>query len=269
VPIPTLSPTPKSSKAPRHFVEMPLANAQTVKLPTETAHHIGRVTRMRSGEAITLFNGDGNFYHGTLHFDGKTDCSVAITETEQASSESHLTITLLQGLASSEKMAWAIEKATELGVQMVIPVECHRSVAQIRAEKVERKQFHWINIARAASAQCGRAAVPIIAPPISSSNSLQFKSLTAEYDALLVLSPVGSKPLSTWAKEITQQPSFEADQSLRIAVYIGPEGGLEDDEVNFALEHGFQAIRMGPRVLRTETAGPTVIASLQALLGDF
>jgi 16S rRNA (uracil1498-N3)-methyltransferase len=224
---------------------------------------------MRSGDAIVLFNGDGFFYHGTLNIDGKTDCSVEISNAMLANSESPLAITLLQGLASSEKMAWAIEKATELGVHTVIPVECHRSVAQISAEKAEKKQLHWMSIARAASAQSGRATVPTVAPLISSCNSLQFKSLTPDHDALLVLSPVSSKPLSGWASEIMQTASGKMATPLRIAVYIGPEGGLDEEELSFALGHGFQAIRVGPRVLRTETAGPTVIASLQALLGDF
>jgi 16S rRNA (uracil1498-N3)-methyltransferase len=227
---------------------------------------------MRSGDAIVLFNGDGFFYHGTLSFDGKTSCSVTISEATRANTESPLVITLLQGLASSEKMAWAIEKATELGVQTIIPIECHRSVAQISAEKAEKKQLHWLSIARAASAQCGRATVPSVAEPISSCNSLQFKPFASEYDALLILSPDSSKPLSTWAIEFAQATSLKAALPalpLRIAIYIGPEGGLDDEELRFAIGQGFQAIRIGPRVLRTETAGPTVIASLQALLGDF
>jgi 16S rRNA (uracil1498-N3)-methyltransferase len=224
---------------------------------------------MRSGDAIILFNGDGFFYHGTLNFDGKINCYVVISEAQAANTESPLTITLLQGLASSEKMAWAIEKATELGVHTVIPVECHRSVAHISAEKAEKKQLHWLSLTRAASAQCGRATIPTIEAPISSCNSLQFKPFNSEYDALLVLSPASSKPLSIWASEIRQATSLKTSPSLRIAIYIGPEGGLDEAELSFAIEHGFQAIRIGPRVLRTETAGPTVIASLQALLGDF
>jgi 16S rRNA (uracil1498-N3)-methyltransferase len=251
---------------------MSLASGQTIKLPQETSHHIGRVTRMRSGDAIILFNGDGFFYHGTLNFDGKINCYVVISEAQSANTESPLTITLLQGLASSEKMAWAIEKATELGVHTVIPVECHRSVAHISAEKAEKKQLHWLSLTRAASAQCGRATIPTIEAPISSCNSLQFKTFNSEYDALLVLSPASSRPLSTWAIEFAQATSLKAALPalpLRIAIYIGPEGGLDDEELSFAIEQGFQAIRIGPRVLRTETAGPTVIASLQALLGDF
>jgi 16S rRNA (uracil1498-N3)-methyltransferase len=248
---------------------MPLGIGQKVTLPAEISHHIGRVTRMRSGDAIALFNGDGFFYHGTLHFEGKTTCSVEIAEAQPANTESPIKISLLQGLASSEKMAWAVEKATELGVHSVIPVECHRSVAQINAEKAEKKQLHWLSIARAASAQSGRAKVPTIAEPISSCNSLQFKLLRPEYDFLLVLSPIGSVPLSAWANKITRMTTDKSANPLRIAIYIGPEGGLDDEELRFALEHGFQSVRIGPRVLRTETAGPTVIASIQALLGDF
>jgi 16S rRNA (uracil1498-N3)-methyltransferase len=255
-------------KTPRHFVQLPLENGKTVKLPTETSHHIGRVTRMRTGDVITLFNGDGFFYHGTLCFEGKSDCTVAISEIEKSNSESPLAITLLQGLASSEKMAWAIEKATELGVDCVIPVECHRSVAQLSAEKIEKKQIHWLNIARAASAQCGRAKVPAITAPISSRNSSHFKAMVSDFDALLVLCPTGSLSLSAWANErIGLRP--DGVKTFRLAIYIGPEGGLNESEIQLAIEHGFQPIRIGPRVLRTETAGPTVIAALQALFGDF
>jgi 16S rRNA (uracil1498-N3)-methyltransferase len=264
-------PTNNSNKAPRHFVQTQLEKGQTVKLPSETSHHIGRVTRMRTGDTITLFNGDGFFYHGTLCFEGKNDCTVTITEAERSTIESPLEIALLQGLASSEKMAWAIEKATELGVSRVIPVECHRSVAQLSVDKVEKKQQHWLNIARAASAQCGRAKVPTIEAPISSCNSSHFKAIVSQFDGLLVLSPVESLSLSTWAHERFKGLPDNAANSKpsRLAIYIGPEGGLDETEIKFAIEHGFQAIRIGPRVLRTETAGPTVIAALQALLGDF
>jgi 16S rRNA (uracil1498-N3)-methyltransferase len=261
-------PSNLQSKAPRHFVQLPLENGKTVKLPTETSHHIGRVTRMRTGDEITLFNGDGFFYHGTLYFEGKNDCTATITGVEPSKTESPLAITLLQGLASSEKMAWAIEKATELGVDCVIPVECQRSVAQLSAEKIEKKQNHWLNIARAASAQCGRAKVPTITAPISSCNSSHFKAIVSNFDALLILCPTGSLSLSEWARErIDLSP--DVAKASRLAIYIGPEGGLNDSEIQFAREHGFQPIRTGPRVLRTETAGPTVIAALQALFGDF
>jgi 16S rRNA (uracil1498-N3)-methyltransferase len=257
------------TKAPRHFVQMPLVCGQSVALPIEIAHHIGRVTRMRTGDAITLFNGDGFFYHGTLSFSGKNDCSVAVETTEKANTESNLSITLMQGLASSEKMAWAIEKATELGAQRIIPVQCHRSVAHINTDKTEKKQQHWLKIARAAAAQCGRATVPSIETPIESCNRLHFEALYKDHEALLVLSPVGAKSISEWADRLRPAAPSNSTQPSRLAIYIGPEGGLDEVEVAFALEHSFQAIRIGPRVLRTETAGPTAIAAIQALIGDF
>jgi 16S rRNA (uracil1498-N3)-methyltransferase len=259
-------PSKTQSSAPRHFVQIPLAIGQSVQLPADTSHHIGRVTRMRSGDAITLFNGDGFFYSGSLRFEGKTDCIVTVENALQAEAESKIDITLLQGLASSEKMAWAIEKATELGVNRIIPIECHRSVAQISADKAEKKQIHWLNIARAASAQCGRAKIPLISPPVSSTANLQFQEIRSNHDALLVLSPLASESLSTWAKA---QNAQNAQSRFRIAIYIGPEGGLDDAELSFAIQQGFKAILLGPRVLRTEIAGATTIAALQALIGDF
>jgi 16S rRNA (uracil1498-N3)-methyltransferase len=256
-------------KAPRHFVQMPLVCGQSVALPIETAHHIGRVTRMRTGDTVTLFNGDGFFYHGTLSFSGKNDCSVAVEIAEKANTESNVSITLMQGLASSEKMAWAIEKATELGAQRIVPVECHRSVAHINTDKTEKKQQHWLKIARAAAAQCGRATVPSIETAIGSCNHLHFEALHRDHEALLVLSPVGIKSISAWADGMRSTQPHNATRPSRLAIYIGPEGGLDEAEIAFALDHSFQAIRIGPRVLRTETAGPTAIAAIQALMGDF
>jgi 16S rRNA (uracil1498-N3)-methyltransferase len=250
----------QENRAPRHFVPTPLCTGLTTELPPGIAHHIGRVTRMKSGDHITLFNGDGFFYHGTLDFQGKNTCTVSITHMSESGTESELSITLLQGLSSSEKMAWTIEKTTELGVNRIIPMQCSRSVAQLSADKVDKKQAHWLNIARAAAAQSGRAKVPTFDAPLSSHDSQQFLKLRAEHDALVILSPGGTLRISAWAR---------STNAKKIALYIGPEGGLTEVEINFAIEHGFQALRIGPRVLRTETAGPTVIASLQALLGDF
>jgi 16S rRNA (uracil1498-N3)-methyltransferase len=239
---------------------MPLAIGGTVQLPADVTHHIGRVTRMKSGDGIALFNGDGLFYYGSLNFETKSLCTVAITLTEPANTESGLSITLLQGLSSSEKMAWTIEKTTELGVTRIIPVQCQRSVAQLSADKIDKKQAHWLNIARAAAAQSGRATVPIIEAPILSHESNPLAVLKAEHDALILLAPDSSTRLSEWANQTSAK---------KIAVYIGPEGGLTEKEIKLACDHGFQSLRIGSRVLRTETAGPTVIASLQALLGDF
>jgi 16S rRNA (uracil1498-N3)-methyltransferase len=222
---------------------------------------------MRTGDTIALFNGDGQFYYGLLNFEGKNDCSVNIERAELAGSESSLAITLMQGLASSEKMAWAIEKATELGATQIVPVQCHRSVAQLSPEKADKKQLHWLNIAQAASAQCGRAVVPKIAAAISSTDDKVFKTLADDHDALLVLAPSAQSSLSGWVQQNKQATPLKV--MSRIAIYIGPEGGLDDGEIEFAMQVGFQTIRIGNRVLRTETAGATTIAALQALMGDF
>jgi 16S rRNA (uracil1498-N3)-methyltransferase len=254
------------AKAPKHFVDAPLTAGASIALPATVAHHVGKVTRMRDGDAITLFNGNGHFYSGTLRFTGKTECSVDIELMAQAQTESRLRITLLQGLASSEKMAWVIEKATELGVSTIVPVLCQRSVAQLKDDKTEKKLAHWKNIAIAASSQCGRASLPVIADPISSLQVANFERFSIESQCA-VLDPIADQKLSAWAGSTgglvqgSSRPCF--------TLYIGPEGGLTRTEIDIAQQAGFLSITLGPRILRTETAGTTAIAALQAICGDF
>jgi 16S rRNA (uracil1498-N3)-methyltransferase len=250
----------RMSKASRHFVTLALRVDSVLVLPEEVSHHITRVTRSRTGDAIALFNGDGDLYYGTLTLANKGKASVQIELKETPKTESLLQVTLLQGLASSEKTAWAIEKATELGAVKIIPVVCDRSVAQISNEKAEKKQLHWLNIARAAAAQSGRVVIPTIAAAIRSHAIELLEALVSEHDQAIVLDPKGAQSMSTWSKGVVAK---------RVAVYIGPEGGLTSHEIAIARQAGFESLRMGPRILRTETAGPTAIAALQALLGDF
>jgi 16S rRNA (uracil1498-N3)-methyltransferase len=262
---PDLDPT-SIAKAPRHFVDAAITNGATISLPAAVAHHVGKVTRMRQGDAITLFNGDGNFYTGLLHFSSKSECAVEIAHCEPALTESRLKITLLQGLASSEKMAWVIEKATELGVYAIVPVVCQRSVAQIKDDKTEKKLAHWRSIAIAAAAQSGRARLPLIAEPISSLQNAEFTAFPNQ-NQCAVLDPLASLKLSAWASEenASRLPALAND----FAIYIGPEGGLSRQEIEVAMDTGFSGVTLGTRILRTETAGPTAIAAMQAIRGDF
>jgi 16S rRNA (uracil1498-N3)-methyltransferase len=250
----------RKSKASRHFVALELQVDSVLALPEEVSHHVTRVNRSQTGDAIALFNGDGDLYYGTLNFANRGKASVQIESKETPKTESILRVSLLQGLASSEKMAWTIEKATELGAVKIIPVVCDRSVAQISNEKAEKKQLHWLNIARAAAAQSGRVVIPTLSAAIRSHSFELLETLVSEHDQAIVLDPKGVQSLSSWSKGIVAKS---------IAVYIGPEGGLTNDEIAIARQAGFDALQMGPRILRTETAGPTVIAALQALLGDF
>jgi 16S rRNA (uracil1498-N3)-methyltransferase len=253
-------PVVENQKASRHYVSLSLAVGTSIVLPDEIAHHVIRVLRLRSDDTIALFNGNGDLYSGNLTIEGKDKASVHINRKETPATESQLHITLLQGLASNEKMAWAIEKATELGAVKIVPVACERSVSQISGEKAEKKLQHWLNIAKAAAAQCGRVIIPEISPAIRSNAVEPMKLIASEHDHAVVLDPKGLSSLSTWSKSI---------DARKIVVYVGPEGGLSSDEIVCANQAGFESLRMGPRILRTETAGPAVIAALQALKGDF
>lgn len=258
----------RNSKTSRHFVALELRVDTVLELPTEVSHHVTRVTRSQTGDPIALFNGDGDLYYGTLNFANKGKASVQIESKETPKTESLLRVSLLQGLASSEKMAWAIEKATELGAVKIIPVVCDRSVAQISNGKAEKKQQHWLNIARAAAAQSGRVVIPTLATAIRSHSVELLEALVGEHDQAIVLDPRGFQSLSNWSKGVVANTANTAN-TKSIVVYIGPEGGLTTEEIAIARQAGFQALQIGPRILRTETAGPTVIAALQALLGDF
>jgi 16S rRNA (uracil1498-N3)-methyltransferase len=254
------------AKAPKHFIDAPLSKGVVIPLPANVAHHVGKVTRMKEKDAITLFNGDGNFYTGLLHFSSKSECSVEIAHAETARTESCLTITLLQGLASSEKMAWVIEKATELGVSTIVPVICQRSVAQMKDDKTEKKLAHWRSIAIAAAAQSGRARLPVITEPISSLKSAELAAFQNQ-STCAVLDPLAKLKLSEWANQNRTPNKTTCANSFTLC--IGPEGGLTRQELEIAVEAGFSALTLGNRILRTETAGPTAIAALQAILGDF
>jgi 16S rRNA (uracil1498-N3)-methyltransferase len=251
---------------PRHFVDLPMAIGSQINLPPSIAHHVGKVTRMRDGDFIALFNADGNFYIGSLQFTGKTECRVLIGEVQSGSAQSRLKITLIQGVSSSEKMAWSIEKATELGAAKIVPIQCIRSVSQIKDDKIVKKQAHWSNIAISASAQCGRSTVPLIVSPVDSLDTKALLAVASEHELNLVLDPLAQASLSAWIK---QQANANASIPMSVAIYVGPEGGLTADEIGMALKAGFTSISLGPRILRTETAGPAAIAALHALIGDF
>jgi 16S rRNA (uracil1498-N3)-methyltransferase len=245
-----------------------MALGSRVSLPPSIAHHVGKVTRMRDGDLVALFNADGNFYIGSLHFVGKTECTVFIHEIHHGSAHGRLQITLMQGVSSGEKMAWSIEKATELGATQIVPIQCIRSVSQIKDEKIVKKQAHWRNIAISASAQCGRNTVPVVANPIESSDSKALLSIAAEHHMKLVLDPTSTLSLSVLVKQKTLEKTL-AVMPISVAIYVGPEGGLTSSEIGASVSAGFTSVSLGPRILRTETAGPAAIAAMHALIGDF
>lgn len=242
----------------RVFVEQKLISGKGVGLPEQAGLHLTRVLRLDPGAPVTLFDGSGGEYQGTLERDGKKWWA-KVGAHDPVERESPLAITLLQGVARGERMDLIIQKATELGVVRIQPVLAERSVVKVDASQSARKREHWQAIAISACEQCGRNRVPEVGLPLALAEA--FAALPAGSRRCL-LAVEGAAPLIT-ILDGTAGPAGE------VALLIGPEGGLGDNERKFALANGFGAYRIGPRVLRTETAGLAAIAALQTLGGDF
>lgn len=238
----------------RSYVDLPLAVGQTLSLPDDVANHLVRVMRLREGEACVLFNGDGHDYHATLVESGKRDARVQVASAHPLDNESALPITLLQGIARGEKMDLILQKATELGVQAIVPVNAERTEVKLDAARAEKRLAHWRSVVVSACGQSGRARVPTVAPP----QTLQDAAQAMPAQALkLTLDPQGEHRLST----LSEAPAG-------VVIAIGPEGGWSPRDRLALQQAGFQGLQLGPRVLRTETAGLAAIAAVQARLGD-
>ena len=235
----------------RFFIDAPLSLGEH-QLPETQAHYIGRVLRHAPGDAVQLFDGSGQEYLGELVEVGKKSVRVELREAFAGLAESPLNIHLGQGLSRGERMDWAIQKATELGANAISPIVSERCEVRLKDERADKRMAHWRQVAISACEQCGRSVLPVIHPPIALAEWLQ----QVEAQLKLVLHPV-AEALASHARP----------QSL--AFLIGPEGGLSDAEVAQAKGAGFHAARLGPRVLRTETAPVVALSVAQQLWGDF
>ena len=236
---------------PRFFVATPLALGLH-DLPEAQAHYLSRVLRLTAGAAVQLFDGSGQEFRGELTSVSKKTVQVDLQECLDGMSESSLRIHLGQGLSRGERMDWAIQKATELGVNEITPLFTERCEVRLNDERMQKRLEHWQQIAISACEQCGRSSVPVIHPP----QSLKEWQVSVTADLKLVLHPV-AQPLTEHAKPST------------LAFLIGPEGGLTEAEVTQASQSGFHPARLGPRVLRTETAPVVALSVAQQLWGDF
>jgi 16S rRNA (uracil1498-N3)-methyltransferase len=223
-----------------------------VILLAESQHHLRNVLRAQVGDAVVLFNGDGHDYLGTLVLLNKHQVIVQIHATEQRSTRSPLKIHLAQGINRGEKMDWVIQKATELGVQEITPLMTEYSNVKLENERWEKKLHHWQKIADNACEQSGRTDVLMIYPPITLTSWL-----TQPKTGLCFLLDPGAQ------NNLSAQADYQ-----EITLLAGPEGGFSHTEVTTAQQAGFQTILLGPRILRSETAGLVAISICQYLWGD-
>jgi 16S rRNA (uracil1498-N3)-methyltransferase len=238
----------------RVYCEGPLAAGAELKLPAAGAYHVARVLRMREGATLNVFDGAGQEYQAEIARVAGDAVTVRLGDPASAASESPLKITLVQGLSRSERMDWTLQKATELGVAAIAPVLTARSVVRLDDKQAQKKQGHWRGIVIGACEQCGRARVPTVATPIT---LREYLTTVRKEGMRLVLSPSAPGSLAGLAS----LPN-------KIELLIGPEGGLDDDELLLAQKAGFMPVRLGPRVLRTETAAVVALSVMQALWGD-
>ena len=242
----------------RVHVEGPLASGKRITLEGNAASHITRVLRLRVGASLFLFDGSGGEFEASIDKAHGGTVTVAIGEQHAVERESPLVVTLAQGVSRGERMDLVVQKATELGVTHLLPVLTERSVVRLTAQQSDRKVNHWRAITIAACEQCGRNRLPSVAPPVALAAFLR-DAPAAGSGTRLLLSPEGSTTLKEIARPL----------SAPLTVLIGPEGGLTDEEEQAAVKAGFAAVRLGPRVLRTETAAIAALALLQREIGDF
>lgn len=249
---------PARDRAPtRVYCPAELAPGRTVSLPPPQAHHVARVLRRRAGDALTLFSGDGAEYAAVIESAAGRDVSVTVGERRLLDRESRLRIVLGQAISAGERMDYTIRKAVELGVAAICPIATARCVVRLDAARASRRLEHWRSLAIAACEQCGRNRLPGIAAAEPLPEWLE-RGTVREAALSVLLAPQA-------AAGLRELPAPEGG----VVLLAGPEGGFTAEEQALARARGFVPVRLGPRVLRTETAAVAALAAMQALWGDF
>lgn len=237
----------------RIYTTQHLHTGKRIELEARASHYLANVLRTAVAETLVLFNGDGNEYLAEVLQVNRQKVVVRLLQVTACTTESPLHITLAQAVSKGERMDYCVQKAAELGVDVIQPLLTRRVVVRMDQKRQLKRLAHWQAVAVSACEQSGRARVPAILQPLTLDQWLG----TAAIGERLVLAPEAQQKLSQF------QPKGSS-----VSLLVGPEGGFEDQEVADAIAAGCQALSMGPRILRTETAGPVAIALLQASSGD-
>lgn len=241
-------------RIPRIYTDTPLQAGAEAQLDDNAAQHVGRVLRMQPGQALNLFNGDGQDYPALIASASKKNVTVQVEQPTANNSESALEIVLGQTLSKGDRMDYAVQKAVEMGVSRIVPLSTERCDVRLKGDREDKRLSHWRSVAISAAEQCGRARVPDILPVM---NITEWLAYSQRCDLRLVL------------HHRTEQSLDSLARPKSIALMIGPEGGLSANEIAQAEHAGFLPVALGPRVLRTETAPVAAMALCQWLWGDF
>ena len=242
-----------SKRISRFYVQMPMKEGDLITLPAEVSHHLVTVLRKGNGEQIQLFNGDQNEYTAVIETISKKQAQVSIQSVKCCLTESPLKIILAQGLSKGQKMDFTLQKAVELGVHQVVPIINERSSIKLKSDKIESKLNHWNRVIISAAEQSGRCIIPQLLEPMS----LEDWVVNDNSDLKIVLAPTSSKSIN----QLCQPEST-------VSLLIGSEGGLTDQEIDMAVSTGYESVKLGPRIFRTETAALVAMGVLQSLWGD-
>ena len=240
---------------PRFYSASALAAGIPIELSSTAAHHAANVLRLRPGAALILFDGRGGEYSATLERVEKKRVLAQVQSHFPLERESPLAVRLVQALSARDRMDTTLQKAVELGVAHIVPVISQRSVVRLSGERADNRIAHWQQVAISACEQCGRNRVPQVEPIVSLTTFLE-------------------RPPSNISRWMLAPHAEQALRSLdkppaTVELLVGPEGGLTEEEERAAAHAGFIPVRIGPRILRTETAAPALLAAMQALWGDF
>jgi len=243
---------------PRFHCPLPLAAGARFDLPERVAHHASTVLRLRCDDELTLFDGRGGEYRARIVANDRRRVSVELSDWSAVERESLLSVTLVQALQAGEKMDLTIQKAVELGVVRIVPVLSRRSVPRLAGERARRRLEHWQAVIVSACEQCGRNRLPELSPVESLDGWLGRPPPAGALRLMFAAS--AARSLARLQETVAGRP---------VELLVGAEGGLAAEEVQLAAFSGFVSVRLGPRVLRTETAGLVALAAIQALWGDF
>ena len=240
-------------RIPRVFTHQALTPNSTLALSESQSHYLGKVLRMQAGRELILFNGEGGEYSAEISAVYKKHIEVSVKDFSVENRQSHLQLELAIGVSRGERMDWVLQKATELGVTKITPLMTERTEVKLGGERADKKMEHWQQILISACEQCQRNILPELSEPKYFSDWLG----ACDAELKFVLHHRDNQGL----------PQNKTTQS--VALLIGPEGGLDDDEIAQAITQGFSPLTLGPRVLRTETAPVAAISLVQYLWGDF
>lgn len=239
-------------RVPRIFHPETLTSSSHIVLEPNAARHVAKVLRLGNGASLRLFDGNGGEYSATIHEVGKREVTVAVAEHRPTEVESPLHVTLAQGISKGERMDFTLQKAVELGVKRIVPLSTEHSVVNLKGERRERKLDHWRGVIISACEQCGRNTLPELLPMQSFDSWVE----SASEGLRLILDHRAKSGISQLNIDTT------------VTLLIGPEGGLSGKEQEKAHAAGYTGLRLGPRVLRTETAALTALAAIQSHWGD-